>query len=205
MQPSDFPEASAAALVPLAFGLPRGERFFCTGRTCVRLRAARRRLRVRGLRGPARTRGPSGISQVTGSSVAAAPWSFTPPGASPHRPVPVTTAAAFRRGKSLGTRDKQVFGAAFPTAQRLACLRINRVVATPIARRATGLPGSALAGRDWHPLDGKPNLRKSSQDFLLLDQHCLVALPRTCSGVAHAVLAPPARVPPRSKSGAPRK
>src|SRR5262249_14784672 len=69
------------------------------------------------------------------------------------------------------------FRAAFPTAQRLACLRISRDVATPAARLATGLPGSALAGRDFHPLDDKPNLRKSPHDFLLLDQHCLVALP----------------------------
>jgi hypothetical protein len=97
----------------------------------------------------------------------------------PHRPLPVTTSAAFRGGKPLGTREKQVFGAAFPTAQRLAYLRINRDVATPIARLATGLPGSALAGRDLHPLDDKPNLRKTPQDFLLLGQHCLVALPRT--------------------------
>jgi hypothetical protein len=75
----------------------------------------------------------------------------------------------------LGTRDNKVFGAAFPTAQWLVCLRIHRAVAYPMARLATGLPGSALAGRDLHPLDDKPNLRKS-QDFLLPDQHCLVAL-----------------------------
>src|SRR5262249_10987930 len=86
MQPSDFPKASAAAVVPLAVGLPRGERFFCTGRTCVRRRAARRRLGVRVLRRPAGSRGPFGTSQVTGPSVAAAPWSSTPPGVSPPSP-----------------------------------------------------------------------------------------------------------------------
>jgi hypothetical protein len=41
---------------------------------------------VRVLRRPARPRGPSGTSQVTGPSVAAAPWSSTPPGVSPPSP-----------------------------------------------------------------------------------------------------------------------
>jgi len=35
----------------------------------------------------------------------------------------------------------------------LACLRINVAVAVDAARLATGLPGSALAGRVSHPLD----------------------------------------------------
>jgi hypothetical protein len=43
-----------------------------------------------------------------------------------------------------------------------ACLRINRVIAGSTARLTTGLPGSALAGRDSHPLDDKPNFMKSS-------------------------------------------
>jgi hypothetical protein len=146
MQPSDFPKASAADVVPLALGLPRGERFFCTGRTCARRRAARRRLRVRVLRCPAGSRGPFGTSQVTGPSVAAAPWSFTPPGVSPPSPCTGDDDCCLQGGKPLGTRKKQVFGAAFPTAQRLACLRISRTVATPTARLATNLPGSALAG-----------------------------------------------------------
>ena len=93
----------------------------------------------------------------------------------PLRPLAVTTTAAFRDGKPLGTREHKVFGAAFPTAQLLVCLRINREVAPSTARLTAGLPGSALAGRDLHPLDDKPNLRKSPQDFLLSDQHCLVA------------------------------
>jgi hypothetical protein len=93
----------------------------------------------------------------------------------PLRPIPVTTTAAFRDGKPLGTRKHKVFGAAFPAAQLLACLRINRTVARPTARLTTDLPGSALAGRNLHPLDDRPNLRKSPQDFLLPDQHCLVA------------------------------
>jgi hypothetical protein len=38
-------------------------------------------------------------------------------------------------------------------AHMLACLRINVAVAVDAARLATGLPGSALAGRVSHPLD----------------------------------------------------
>ena len=41
----------------------------------------------------------------------------------------------------------------------LACLRINRSVATPTARLTTDLRGYALIGRDLHPLDDKPNFR----------------------------------------------
>jgi len=174
--PPTSPAASAAALVPLALGLPRGERFSVP--------AARAFADVRRVGDfwfgfsatPTEHRGLSGISQVTGSSVAVAPWSSTPPDASSPRPVPVTTTAAFQGDRPLGTRDHKVFGAAFPTAQWLVYLRIPRAVTCPRARLTTGLPGSALAGRDLHPLDDEPNLRKSPQDFLLPDQHCLVAL-----------------------------
>jgi hypothetical protein len=38
-----------------------------------------------------------------------------------------------------------------------ACLRINRVITGVTARLTTDLPGSALAGRDSHPLDDIPN------------------------------------------------
>jgi hypothetical protein len=79
----------------------------------------------------------------------------------------VTTTAAFQDGKPLGIREHKVFGAAFPTAQRFVCLRINRAVATPTARLTTGLLGSALAGRDSHPLDDKLNFpnRPSVRSF----------------------------------------
>jgi hypothetical protein len=56
-----------------------------------------------------------------------------------------------------------------------ACLRINQSVTALAARLATGLPGSALAGRDSHPLDDRPNFVESPHDPLLSDQHCLVA------------------------------
>jgi hypothetical protein len=56
-----------------------------------------------------------------------------------------------------------------------ACLRINRTITGATARLTTDLPGSALVGRDSHPLDDKPNFMESSHDSLLSDQHCLVA------------------------------
>ena len=67
------------------------------------------------------------------------------------------------------------FRGCIAAAHLLACLRINRVIAGPTARLATGLPGSALAGRVSHPLDDRPNFMESSHDSLLSDQHCLVA------------------------------
>ena len=54
----------------------------------------------------------------------------------------------------------------------LACLRINRGVAASTARLTADLPGSAVIGRDLHPLGSKLNFVKSPHDSL---QHCLVA------------------------------
>ena len=48
-------------------------------------------------------------------------------------------------------------------------------IAAPGARLATGLPGSALAGRDLHPLDDCSEFPKSPHDSFLSDQLCLVA------------------------------
>src|SRR5262249_37496449 len=86
MQPSDFPGALAAALVPLAWGLPRGERF---SEPAARAFADAQRVGDFGSgfsAAPALPRGPSGTSQVTGPSVAAAPRTSTPPGASSPSP-----------------------------------------------------------------------------------------------------------------------
>ena len=57
----------------------------------------------------------------------------------------------------------------------LACLRINRGVAAPTARLTADLPGSAVIGRDLHPLGSELNFVKSPHDSLLPDRHCLVA------------------------------
>jgi len=53
----------------------------------------------------------------------------------------------------------------------LTFLRINRPVAGAAARFVTGLPGSALTGRDSHPLDDSSDFhRGGSPPFVLSDQ-----------------------------------
>ena len=71
------------------------------------------------------------------------------------------TAIAFGLFDILGTREKLVFVAAYPTAHTLARLRIaGRVTATG-ARLATGWAGSPFAGRVLHPLDDVPNFMRT--------------------------------------------
>jgi hypothetical protein len=48
----------------------------------------------------------------------------------------------------------------------LTYLRINRPVAGKAARLVTGLPGSALTGRDSHPLDDYSDFQKVSPSLL---------------------------------------
>ena len=70
------------------------------------------------------------------------------------------------------------FGAScIPTVHVLAHLRIaGRSVAPDVARFATGLPCSALTGRDSHPLDDVPHFYEMTITSFLADQPCLVAL-----------------------------
>jgi hypothetical protein len=56
--------------------------------------------------------------------------------------------------------DVGYFGA-IATAHPLACLRIARSVSGSTARLASDLLGSALVGRDSHPLDDKQDFVKS--------------------------------------------
>lgn len=69
---------------------------------------------------------------------------------------------------------------AFIAAQHLACLRIAAAIAGPGARLASGLLGSALAGRDPPPLDDCSEFHQLPHHFFLSDQHCLVT-PCSCS------------------------
>lgn len=77
-------------------------------------------------------------------------------------------------------------------AHTFAYLRINTTVTDDTARLATGLPGSALAGRDLHPLDDYSEFQGGIVNLLFLsDQHCLVASEgglrrsaQSCPGVA---------------------
>ena len=59
--------------------------------------------------------------------------------------------------RPLGTRNISPFEAAIPQPARLRTYASPARVATDGARLATGLPGSALAGRVSHPLDDIPN------------------------------------------------
>jgi len=61
-------------------------------------------------------------------------------------------AAAFMKRVTLGIGNQEL-SRLHAAAHLLACLRINAAVADDAARLATGLPGSALAGRVLHPLD----------------------------------------------------
>jgi len=60
--------------------------------------------------------------------------------------------AAFRRIKALGPW-KKTFSTLIVAARMPVCLRINMSVTRNAARLTYGLPGSALAVRDSHPLD----------------------------------------------------
>ena len=51
-------------------------------------------------------------------------------------------------------------------AHTFAYLRINAAVTDNTARLATGLPGSALAGRDLHPLDDSSEFQGGIITFL---------------------------------------
>lgn len=111
MQPSDSLASSAAAPVPLAFGLPRCGRFSTPpGAWSAYARASEKGSpdspSLRKLSRKARA------SQVPGPSSSCVPWSKTPPGA--HRSSPIShgaTAVAFRQNYTLGTRKEIVFEA----------------------------------------------------------------------------------------------
>ena len=178
MQPSDSLVSSAAALVPLAFGLPRCGRFSSppgAGSAYAQasekgspdspwLREVSRKTRA---------------SQVPGPSSSCVPWSKTPPGAVRSSPISHgTTAVAFRQNNTLGTRKDIVLEATHPRPTR------SRAYASPAAspRPSQGsLParaGSPLAGRVSHPLDDVRSFMETSQPPFPFDQPCLVALIR---------------------------
>ena len=63
--------------------------------------------------------------------------------------------AAFQDLCTLGTRNKPL-SKPNPPAHIFACLRFDPVVSDDAARLATGLLGSALAGRVSHPQGDSP-------------------------------------------------
>ena len=68
------------------------------------------------------------------------------------------------------------------TAHLLARLRINRDVTVATARLAADPPGSALIGRDSHPLDDCSEFHEVTVTSLLPDQKSLVATQVSFSG-----------------------
>lgn len=69
------------------------------------------------------------------------------------RPWFGSRSCCLRALRDLGLCRDCPFDGCHTTAHTLAYLRVNAVVTDDAARLATGLPGSALAGRDLHPLD----------------------------------------------------
>jgi hypothetical protein len=59
--------------------------------------------------------------------------------------------AAFRHARGPRHLASRNFGALLPPARPFVHLRIAADVAAIVARLTSGLPGSALAGRDSHP------------------------------------------------------
>jgi hypothetical protein len=73
-------------------------------------------------------------------------------------------AAVLPAGRTtLSAHETSAFSRLTTAAKRVfARLRIAERIAAPVARLATGLRGSALAGRDLHPLDDEQDLVKLS-------------------------------------------
>jgi hypothetical protein len=63
-----------------------------------------------------------------------------------------------------------VFRGCIPAARSFAHLRIAEVVTHQVARLASGLLGSALAGQDSHLLDDRPNFQKVAPPSFPSDQ-----------------------------------
>ena len=113
--------------------------------------------RVGALLSGAPTRVSSGrerVSQVTGSSPCCVPWSATPPVAPTTLPRFPSSVLLPSNLQTLSAPGKSLFRGCAHTARPLACLRIAETVASPVARLAFGLLGSALTDRVSHPRDG---------------------------------------------------
>ena len=107
--------------------------------------------------------GPLGFP---GRPASFAPRADTPPDARP--PCPSVAAATLlpsgnRTPWASGMRGFEADGS---LARMLTYLRINRPVAGTAARLVTGLPGSALAGWDLHPLNDCSDFQKASPSLL---------------------------------------
>jgi hypothetical protein len=179
MQPSDSPAASTGALVPLAVGLPRDERFSePAGRAFAYAWRVGRSL-VRVLRRPALPVDRQGPPRLLGRPLAHAPRSAIPPRKAPPRPFAVAPSTAFRVRRPLGFPGISAFSGPYPRGShaRLPTHQPSRYRGgCKAGYRPAGLSfsraGFAPAGRqtEFHEVIAS----------LLPDQHCLVAL-RICA------------------------
>ena len=112
---------------------------------------------------PVEGAGPLGFP---GRPASYAPRAGTPPDARP--PCPFVAAATLlpSGNRTPWASGMGGFEADCSLARMLTYLRINRPVAGTAARLVTGLPGSALTGRDSHPLDDYSDFQRASPSLL---------------------------------------
>jgi hypothetical protein len=156
MQPSDSLPPSATAPVPLANGLPRCRRLFCAEWPTTRAPANASCVGddSPALRKAGMGRGEARASQVPGPSSSCVPWSNTPPETPPSSPRRhVCKGVLLPSGKTgpSASRKRIGFGAAWPMAHTLACLRFAGPISETVARLATGLGGLTLSRTGFAP------------------------------------------------------
>ncbi len=104
----------------------------------------------------------SGSPRLLGHPLHACPQPTTSPAVSSPSPICAVTTLL----PSGPSRPWAMPGLSFrwltPRAHMLAYLRINESISGNAARLATGLPGSALAGRVSHPLDDTSDFKAAS-------------------------------------------
>ena len=156
MRPSDSPAASAPAVVALAGGLPRAERF---SEPAARALGDARRAGGLGLGPPPPQHSSWTVRGLPGYWTIRVPRAAAedPAGTRPPSPVVGGVAYGLQGSGPPGLPARCVFGAKLRAAHGLACLRIPGAVTGARARLATDRRGCALVGRDSHPLDDRRN------------------------------------------------
>jgi hypothetical protein len=180
MQPSDSLPPSATAPVPLAGGLPRGERLFCAIRPTTRAPAnvscvgdnspALRDTGVSSRRGEGLP-GDGAILFVRAMVEHPAGYTLLLAQTLPCRGVLLPSS---HTGPSAS--GTQRFRGRIPMARTFACLRIADAISEAVARLATDWAGSPLAGRVSHPLDDEQHFMEDVRPPIPIDPQGLVAL-----------------------------
>ena len=116
--------------------------------------------------GPALPGEGSGSLGFLGRPSSYAPRAKTPPDTGPPCPLSAGSLLPSDTLKAWASGIVRFFGAVSSLARMFTHLRINRPVAGTTARLVTGPPGSALAGRDSHPLDDSSDFHRDSPSLL---------------------------------------